>query len=148
MPYEIAVVPIETALRALLVASAPLVALLPTKAASQGGGPAFYNDGEVPQGAPMPYVTIGAWTQVPFHSMQTYGWNCTCQIKVTGQKLEDPLFAIMSAAMAVLEHGQALTVTGYTHSWIDEFNLQPTLKSVIGGVTNLEVPAILRVFVS
>jgi hypothetical protein len=38
-----------------------------------------------------------------------------------------------------------VTVTGYTRAFLDEFTLQPSLKTVAAGVTTIEVPAILRV---
>lgn len=149
MPYHIATLPIETAIRTILAADVTLTGLLASKPSTLGGGPAIYNDGEVPQGATMPYLTIGAWTQIGFHSMGSgYGWNCTGQIKAVGQRTEDPLLTVMSRVFALLEHGQALTVTGYTQSWTDEFTLQATIKEVLAGVTTFHVPAILRVYVS
>lgn len=155
MPYEVAIPAIEAALRALMVASTPLTALLATKSTAQGGGPAIYNEGAVPQGAPLPYLTIGAWTQIPFHSLtpdgDAYGWNCTGQIKAVGQLSatysESSLMALLSKVFAVLPQGLRLTVSGYGSAWCDEFTLQPTLKSVINGVTTFELPAILRVYV-
>jgi hypothetical protein len=160
MPYEVAIPAIDTALRAVLVADAALTALLASRPVARGGGPAIYQDGEVPSGAPMPYLTIGAWTQVGFHSLSPdgspgldgYGWNCTGQIKAVGQistgRNEMTLQAIMSAVFAALPDGQRLEVSGYNSSWTDEFNLQPALKTQLGGVTTIEVPAILRVYVT
>lgn len=151
MPYEVAILPIEAALRAILVASAPLTALIATKSTAQGGGPAIYNDGAVPQGATQPYLTVGAWTQNGAHGLVPdafgYGWNCTGQFKVVGQSSEPALMAVMSKVFAALPQGQRLTVTGYGSAWCDEFILHPTLKTTIGGVTTYEVPAILRVYV-
>src|SRR5688572_17880580 len=131
MPYEVAVGPIETAIRALLVADGTLTGLLASKPSALGGGPAIYEDGAVYQGATFPYLTIGAWTQVPFHSLGlsgNYGWNCTGQLKAVGQNrtTEAPIRAVMSRVFALLYHGRRLTVTGYGSAWCDEMNLQPT----------------------
>ena len=149
MPYAVAAGLIETALRALLVAYAPLTAAIATKKAARGGGPAIYSDGEVPVGATMPYLTIGAWTQIPSHNLSPdgtgYGWNCTGQIKAVGQGTEPQMLAILSHVFAALPHGQRLTVTGYGSGWIDEFTLQPALKETLGGVVTVSVPAIVRV---
>lgn len=160
MPYEIAIPPIETALRALLVAYTPLTTVLASKPTARGGGPAIYNDGDVPQGATLPYLTLGAWTQVGSHSFTPnagspdvtgYGWNCTGQFTVVGQKSatwdEPALMAVMSHVFAALPHGMPLSVAGYGSGWVDEFTLQPTLKELINGVTTFRVPAILRVYV-
>lgn len=155
MPYEVAITAIEDALRAVLIAYAPLTALLATKAAAAGGGPAIYDDGAVPTGATMPYLTIGAWTQIPFHTLgaedtdKRWGWNCTGQLKAVGQNrlTEDPIRLVMSRVFSALPQGKRLTVVGYDSAWCDEFNLMPTLKSTVSGVVTFEVPAILRVFV-
>jgi hypothetical protein len=157
MPYEVAIPPIDSALRALLVADASLVASIASKAAAQGGGAAIYTDGTVPQGALMPYLTIGAWTQIGFHSLTpddagspngtAYGWNCTGQIKAIGQR-DTELMTAMSHVFRVLAQGKRLSVAGYGSAWCDEFNLQPMFKTVLGGVTTFEVPGILRVYVS
>jgi hypothetical protein len=159
MPYEVAIPLIDTALRALLVADGTVVALLSTKPTARGGGPAIYSDGDVPSGATFPYLTMGAWTQVGSHNLSPdgspgssgYGWNCTGQIKAVGQlgsgRSETTLLNLMSAVFAALPQGQGLTVSGYSSGWIDEFNLQPALKTTLAGVVTIEVPAIIRVYV-
>ncbi len=78
MPSEVALGAIYASAKALLAASAPLTALLATK--TIGGAPAIYDDGAVPQNSLMPYLTIGAGTQVPWHTMGVqgmarYGWT-------------------------------------------------------------------------
>lgn len=150
MPYEIATPSIQDALIDLFEADTALTALIASKPSARGGGPAIYDDGDAPQGATMPYLTIGAWTQVPFHNLSpsgdAYGWNCTCQIKATGQR-SSVLYDVLSAVMAVTPQGQALTVTGYNSAWTDEANLQPILKSILGGIVTYELPMILRVYV-
>ena len=63
----------------------------------------------------MPYLTLGAWTQVGSHSFTPnagspdvtgYGWNCTGQFTVVGQKSatwdEPALMAVMSHVFAAL----------------------------------------------
>lgn len=150
MPYEVVIPVIQTALVDLLEADTTLAGLLATRPTSRGGGPAIYDDGEAPQGATMPYLTIGAWTQVGFHNLAPgvngYGWNCTVQIKAVGQRLST-LYTVMSAAVAVFPQGQAIDVTGYASAWTDEMNVQPMLKEILGGVATFQLPAILRVYV-
>ena len=157
MPSEVALVPIYSTLKALMVAYAPLTALLAAKPAAAGGGPAVYDEGGVPQtvtstATSMPYVTIGAGTQNPFHTMggpsaPKYGWNCTLQIKVVGTSQESAGLNIMSKVAELFYHGRELNVSGYNSAWCDEFSVVPTLVTTgaIGVVR--EFPAILRVIV-
>lgn len=149
MPYGVPIAAIDTALRALLALNATLTGLLASKPSSQGGGQAIYPDGEVYQGQTFPYLTIGAWTQVADHRLSPdssgYGWNCTVQIKAVGQRTEAPLLAVMNQVFASFPQGQSLSVAGYSRAFLDEFNLQPSLKTVAAGVVTIEVPAILRV---
>lgn len=155
MPYEVAIPAIDAAVRALLVADATVASRLSIKPTPRGGGPAIYTDGDVPSGATFSYLTIGAWTQIGSHNMAPdssgYGWNCTGQIKAVGQlsgtKNETTLLNLMSAVFAALPHGRGLTVSGYSSGWIDEFILQPSIKTTLAGVVTIEVPAILRVYV-
>lgn len=152
MAYELVTPKVDTALRALFVANVTLTAALSTKPSAHGGGAAIYEDGRVPQGATFPYLTLGAWTQVPFNSLSPdatgYGYNCTCLIKVVGQGSEAALMAVMSKVFAVVPQGQALTISGYTHCWTDEFTVQPLLKEIVSQVPTFSLPAILRVYVS
>lgn len=152
MAYEVVTIKVDAALRALFVANVTLTAAIATKPSAYGGGPAIYEDGKVPQGATMPYLTIGAWTQIPFNNLAPdstgYGYNCTCQLKAVGQTTEAALMAVMNKVFAVIPQGQALTVSGYSGCWTDELALHPTIKEVVGAVTTLSIPAILRVYVS
>lgn len=152
MPSELALIPITAALKALMVAHTPLTSLIASKTVGAGGGPAIYDEGSVAQGAPMPYVVMGAGTQIPFHGMGgTFGWNCTLQIKAVRQGNEQTGEAtvglIMSRIVGLLYHGRTITVTGYGSAWCDEFTVQPTIVTVVAGVVTREVPGILRVFV-
>lgn len=161
MPYEIATTKIEAALVTLLEAHSPLTALLATKPTPKGGGPAIYEDGDVPLKPLMPYLTIGAWTQHGSHSLTPdvagspmasgYGWNCTGQLKVVGQKSAvwsaSALHGVMSEVFSALPQGQKLDVTGYGSGWVDEFVLQPAIITQLAGVATYEIPAILRVYV-
>ena len=147
MPADVVLAPIYVAMKALMVATAPLTALLATKPL---GGPAIYDEGAVAQGAAMPYLTIGAGTQVPWHTMGVvgsarYGWNCTLQIKAAGQGTEASGLAIMSQVAALFHDGKELSLAGYGSSWAEEFTLQPTIVTTLAGVTTREWPAILRV---
>lgn len=162
MPYEVATGSIEEAVRAVLVAYAPLTALIASRPSGRGGGPAIYEDGNVPQGAPMPYLTIGAWTQIGFHTLGAsdtdprWGWNCTGMIKAVGQRAlvavpgqepEAAIRAVMSQVFTPLPQGKRLAVTGYGSAWCDEFHLLPALKTAVNNVVTVEIPAVLRVFV-
>lgn len=159
MPYEVAIPGIKTALVAILNANAPLVSLLASKPTARGGGPAIYDEGDVPSGATFPYLTMSAWTQIGDHSFSpsgssddgAYGWNCTGQFKaigqLSGQRNENTLLTLMSAVFAALPKGQNLSVAGYGSGWTDEFTLHPTIKETLAGVVTLHVPAILRVYV-
>ncbi len=153
MPAGVALLPIYRALRALLVADVTLTGLIAAVPAGLGSGPGIYAEGAVPQGATFPYLTMGAGTQVPDHTMGApnmarWGWNCTLQIKAVGQgKGEDEGLAIMDAVGQVLYDGRPLTVTGYGTAYCDEWTVQPTLVTTLAGVTTREFPAILRVLV-
>lgn len=148
MPYEVATIEIQETLVEMLEADTSLVALLASKPSAKGGGPAIYKDGEVAQGQLFPYLTIGAWTQVPFHNMgSSYGWNCTGQLKAVGQRSNAPVAALLSAALAVLPEGVEIAVDGYTSSCMGEANVQPAIKTTLAGVVTIEIPAIIRVYV-
>lgn len=151
MPSDVALGPIYAALKTLLAASTPVTALISTK--PLGGAPAIYDDGGVLQAATMPYLTIGAGTQVPWHTMgepgtARYGWNCTVQIKATGQIADAAGLGILGAVATALREGTPLTLPGYATAWCDEFQVQPTQVTVQAGVTTREWPAILRVYCS
>lgn len=159
MPHDAVLGSIYTALKTIMAAYAPLTALLGKKPldASAAG---IYDEGSVPQGlsmssspAGLPYITIGAGTQVPDHAMgedglARYGWSCTLQIKVVGRGSEASGLAIMSQVMAVLREGTPLTLAGYTRAWCDEFTLFPTIITTAAAEVTREWPAILRVFAS
>jgi Protein of unknown function (DUF3168) len=148
MPAGAALAPIYAALVALLEADAALTALLASRPMSYGGGPAIYDEGAVPQTAAMPYLTIGAGTQIGFHSMgPAYGWNCTLQIKASGQGTEAEGLAIMSAVLAVLPPGRLLDVPPFASAWCDAITLQPTIITLLAGVTTRGWPALFRVYV-
>lgn len=153
MPSEVVLWRIFAALKALLTAHAPLTALIGTKPV--GGAPAIYDDGAVPQAATstagwLPYVTIGAGTQVSRDSFGAdnaakYGYTCTLQVKVVGQTSEENGLQILSAARTAMRPGTNLTLTGYAFAYVHEFDVVGTLVSIQSGVTTREWPAIVRV---
>lgn len=155
MPSEVVLAKIVPALKALLTAHAPLVALI-GKRPTDATAPAVYDDNGVPQAAIagttwLPYVTVGAGTQVPYEeTMGTeadpiHGWNCTVQVQAFGRVVESEIFAIANEIAKVLYRGRDLALTGYQSAWIDEFTVQPSLATLAGGVTVRQVPAIVRV---
>jgi hypothetical protein len=151
MPHDVVLGPIYAALKVLLAAYAPLTALISTK--PLGGAPAIYDDGAVLQDATMPYLTIGAGTQVPDHTMgedglARFGWNCTLQIKAVSEGSEASGLAIMYQVFVALKSGTPLTHAGYTRAWCEEITLHPTIVTEQAGVTTREWPAILRVIAS
>jgi hypothetical protein len=108
----------------------------------------------------MPYLTVGAGTQVPSHTFgdandptaKRYGWNCTVQIKGVGQgnisASEGVGLAIMSKVLTVVKEGTPLTLAGYDSAWCDESQIFPTIITTLAGVTTREWPVILRVYCS
>lgn len=151
MPHEAVLAKVYVALKATLAAYAPLAALLAVKPI--GTGPGIYDDGSVPQAATMPYLVIGAGTQVPDHAMgpdgsARYGWNCTLQIKAVGQGTEAAGLAIITQVFAALPDGAPITLTGYGHAWCEEFSVFPTIVTVLAGVVTREWPVIVRVLAS
>lgn len=155
MPSEVALIPIYAALKSLLVGHAPLTSLLHPAPQGFGSGPGIYDEGNAPQLAPkdvMPYLTVGAGTQNPLHTMgpaaaAKWGWNCTIQIKATGQMLESAGLLILSRVAGLLYDGRELSVTGYATAQCADFTVQPTLHQTLAGVVTREFPAILRVYV-
>ena len=149
MPHEVVLGAVYTTLKALLAAHAPLAALLATK--TIGGTPAVYDEGETAvQNAKLPYLTVGAGTQIPMHTMgpngsPRYGWNCTVQVKGVAQGSETSLLAIMSEVAEVLYDGRDLGLAGYATSWCEEFTIQPTLIEILAGVVTRSSPVIVRV---
>lgn len=158
MPFEVATTAIDAALRAQLIADSGLTALIATKPAARGGGPAIWTDGEVMANPTYPYLTIGAWTQNKFHRFSPsgspaegsgWGWNCTAVVKAIGQfpgRTEAQLQAILTQVFGALPEGERLSVSGYSASWVDEWSLQPSIKTTLAGITTIEVPAIIRVY--
>lgn len=150
MPFGTPIPAIDSALRARMAAAASLTSLIASKPSARGGGAAIYADGDVAQGQIFPLITIGAWTQVPSHRLSPgtdgYGWNCTVQIKIIGQRSEAQLLEVLNEIMELFPQGTALTVSGYGSAWTDEWNIQPLLKNINAGMTTLELPAILRVY--
>lgn len=147
MPYEVATTAIQNAMEALFDADTGLTALLASKPAPKGGGPAIYDDGDVAQGQLFPYLTIGAWTQVPDHSLgASWGWNCTVQLKVVAQR-QALLQPVLSALMGLVEDGTKFDLTGYGSAQFAEMNVQPVLRETLAGVPTYSLPAILRVYV-
>lgn len=149
MPSEVVLPAVYAAIKSLMAGSAPLTALIATKAL--GGAPAIYDEGSVPQSSPMPYITVGLGTQIPWHTMGVssfarWGWNCTVQIKAVGQGSESSGLLILSEVADVLKEGTELNLAGYGSSWCDEFTVQPTIVTTSAGVTTREWPAILRVY--
>lgn len=140
---------IYAALKTLIAADATTAALLASTVAWQGtNGKAVYDDGAAPQGGLMPYITVGAGTEVPFSSFRSRGWNCTVQVKVTAQGTEATGQAIVSALSALFYPTAPLYVAigGFTSCWVEEFTVQPTLVTTIAGVVTREWPVILRVY--
>ncbi len=149
MPYGVPIPAIDAALRARMVAYAPLTALLASKPAARGGGPAVYDDGDVYQGQVFPYLTIGAWTQTERHRFSPgtdgYGWTLTVQIKALGQRNEVHSLSVLNEVFAALPQGDALTIAGYGSAWIAEANVVQSFKSIEAGLTTYQAIAILRV---
>lgn len=158
MPAGVALGPIYAALRAILVADGTLGDLLaPDK--RDPSLPGIYTDGAVPSGAVRPYLTIGAGTQIPAHTMgqphqPRYGWDCTVQLTAVGHgDGEDEGLAIMDAVGKAVFDGRELTggspgmLADYESGWCDDFVLQPTIISISSGITIRHWPAILRVYV-
>lgn len=151
MPSDVPLGSIYAALKTKLAAYAPLTAAISTK--PLGGTPAIYDEGAVLQAATMPYLTLGAGTQVPWHTMgeegsPRYGWNCTVQIKAVGQIPDASGLAILGTVATAVREGTPLTLAGYATAWCDEFQVAPTIMTVQAGVTTREWPAILRVYCS
>lgn len=163
MPAGVALGSIYAALRTVLLSEAAVDALL-ARDKRNGALPGIYTEGAVPDGAAMPYVTIGAGTQIPAHTMgpskasPRWGWNCTIQIKVVSQgRGDDEGLAILDAVGDALYEGHDLTsqgspgspgmITDYDDAWCDEWVVQPTLVTILAGVPTREFPAILRVIV-
>jgi len=149
MPYELVTPNLQAAIIALLEADSALTSIIQTKPTAKGGGPAIYDEGDVPLGQLFPYITIGAWTQTPNHTFSPSGdgwcWNCTVQIKAFSQRVEKTP-EVISAVLAVLEQGTSLLVSFYASAWIDEVNVQPMFKETLAGVTTYQLPVIVRVY--
>lgn len=141
---------VYAALKALIGADATTAALLANSPGAWAGvnGKAIYDDGAAPQGSAMPWITIGAGTEIPQGTHGRNGWNCTLQVKVASQGPAATGEAIVAALSALLfpVGRRYLTVTGFGTAVIGEFSRQPELISQVAGVTTREWPLILRVY--
>ncbi len=141
---------VYTALKTAIATDATTAALIASSPGTWAGvsGKAVYDDGGAPQGGTMPWVTVGAGTEIPQSTLRARGWNCTVQVKVTAQGTEATGQAIVQALSALLfpDAPKYLTVTGFTRCWVDEFTQQPTLVTTVAGVVTREWPVILRVY--
>jgi hypothetical protein len=147
MPYEVATPAIQTALETILLAYSPLTALLATKPTPKGGGAAIYTEGDASAQTTFPYLLIGPWTQNEAHALgETWGWNCTVQLKVVGQR-PGLQASVMSKVYAALPQGLRLTVTGYGSAWVDEATLPGEYQVIEAGKITYQLPAIFRVVV-
>lgn len=148
---------IHAALKTLIAtdgATAALIANAPFPAAGVSGK-AVYDDGSAPQptqvtpmSALAPWVTVGAWTEVPFGVLGSRAWDCTGQVKVTAQGTEAQGQAIVAALSALLFSlpPTYLTVAGFASCCIVEFQVQPVLLETLAGVLTRSWPVIVRVY--
>lgn len=146
---------VYAALKTLIAATPAVTSLLATAPVALGGGAAIYDDGAAPQptqAQPLstltPWLTVGAGTEVPFSTFRSRGWNCTVQVKLTGQISEAAGQTILAALSALLlpSDPRYLTVAGFPSSWVDEANQQTPLVETIGGVLTRSWPVIVRVY--
>jgi hypothetical protein len=137
---------VYTAIRTELAGASAVTSLIASRPPGFGGGPAIYGEGDAPNSAPDPYLTVGAGTQVPFDTFGTAGANCTVQIKAIGKVPEQQLLTVVAAVGQTLARGKALTVTGAASAWCDEFQVFPSLVEVVAGVVVRSCPVILRVY--
>jgi hypothetical protein len=149
MPYEAVLGKVYAALEARLQATPALVALLAPKPIGTGAG--IYSEGDRPQAARMPYVTIGGGTANPWHTlgepdMPRYGWNCTVLLKGSGQLPEAEGLAIMSEVAMAVREGTPLALDGYGSAWCDELEFMPTLIETAAAIVTRSWPVILRVY--
>lgn len=144
---------IYTALKTLIATDATVAALLANAPFSGAGGSpntkAVYDDGAAPQVATggYPLITIGAGTSVQASTLGARGWNCTVQVKPIAQSTAT-VQSIVTALSALLMPvpPRTLTVAGFTSCWVDDFNEQPALIELVGGVPTRSVPILVRVY--
>jgi len=148
MPYEAVLGKVYAALAATLQSSPALVALLAPRPIGAGAG--IYEEGDRPQAARMPFVTLGAGTAEPWHTlgepwMPRYGWNCTVLLKASGQISELEGAAIMTAVAMAVRDGTPLALEGYQSAWCGELEFMPTLIETAAAIVTRSWPATLRV---
>jgi len=105
------------AMRAVLRNDAPLVAGLAIAPASVGGGPAIYSEGSVPDGAEMPFLTIGPFTEADDSTMgsgRKWGSTLTTPVKLVTTSPDVAVNYTTVDRVVALLHGTALTVADYS----------------------------------
>jgi hypothetical protein len=116
MPAILAIPRVLTVLRQILLADAALTSRLSTAPPALGGGPAIYTEGAVPEGATMPYLTLGPFTE---RSESTMGdgakWasavTTTTKLVTKSQDITRNLETV--ECVVRLLHGTPLTVEDY-----------------------------------
>lgn len=143
---------ILSAVRTLLAADATLAGTLATVPAALGGGPAIYAEHAVPQGAPFPYLTLGAPTEIPSNTMGAsdlpkWGSSTTFQVKALSKETADDGNYARIGRVKTLLDGVQLTVPGYASAFCDFENTADPYTETVGGVVIRQYPAIFRALV-
>lgn len=152
MASTLATPAILAAVRTLLVANTSLAQTLATVPAGYGGGPSIWAENAVPQTASLPYLTLGAPTEVPWNTMgpsdlPKFGSIGTFQVKALSKEMgDDGNYARIGFVKATLD-GIMLTVPGYNTAFCEFDSLPSPYTETIGGIIVRELPIIFRVLV-
>jgi len=149
-PSPFATPALAAAVIASLRSDTALTALLAEVPEGFGTGPAIYGETTVPPKAPFPYLTVGAFTEIPLLTFGEFGGGseCTFQVKPSStEPNEDECFGLGSLVIDRLNDAD-LPVTGYGTVEI-EFEISPNLiVESLRGLPVRSLPIIFRVRLS
>jgi len=118
-PALLAIPRVLAAVRLLLLNDAALVAQLATAPAANGGGPAIYSEGAVPEAARPPYLTIGPFSERSESTMgggRKWASDLAMPVKLVTQNQNVGTNLATLDRLVVLLHGTRLTVADYDHA--------------------------------
>jgi hypothetical protein len=148
VPAILAVPRVLVALRARLMGDSALVALLSTAPEDEGGGPAIYTEGQVPEDARTDYLTVGPFVERSDSTMgdgRKWGSELTVTIKLVTMRSDVHRCLMTVDRVIALLHGTPLVVEDYAAGSIALSVMVEAYEELVGGVEVTHYPTLWTV---